>query len=651
LVAPRRQAIRLAPLVMRAFTAAPTTGGAIAATSTVTDLQQRWLSASSAGAAPSAHDGAAPWQCTGVPLATALCSCAALSFQRKRRYARAGRPVSRVSRAAKARRILYKDDGRKALMRGIDKLAATVAVTLGPRGRNVLLDKGEYSAPQIVNDGVTIAKEIELEDQVENTGVQLIRQAAAKTNDVAGDGTTTATILAHGMVKSGLKQLVGGANPVQLRSGMVKATEFVVGEIQQNSTPVGEQDLDKILQVGAISAGGDEQAGQMIADAMEKVGSSGVISLEESQSTETEVELTEGMNVDKGAVSPYLCLDASNPTSKQWEASNPMVLVTDQKISQPQTELIPILTVAKQLSRPLLIIADSIEKEVLATLIVNKLRGILDCCAIQAPGFGDNKKANLQDIALVTGATFVTEELGRKLDSVTPEDFGVARRVTVKKDSTIIVADAPKDLLEERCQQIRQQIEDTKSDYTKEQLQKRLAKLVGGVALIKVGATTETELKDKKLRLEDAINATKAAVDEGTVPGGGTALCHLSQTLRDWASSNLEDDELKGALIVAEAMMAPAKRIAENAGRNGELIVEKVAEHPDKNFGYDALMQEFADMTERGIIDPAKVTRSALQNATSIASMILTTECVVVDAAEQESGDDDGNDDDYDDDY
>merc|ERR1719410_2595746 len=630
-----------------AFTAAPAIGGAIAATSTATDLQHRWLATNSAGVAPSADDNAAPWQCTGIPFATALCSCAALSFQRKRRYARVGRHVSRVSRTAKARRILYKDDGRKALMRGIDKLAATVAVTLGPRGRNVLLDKGEYSAPQIINDGVTIAKEVELEDQVENTGVQLIRQAASKTNDVAGDGTTTATILAHGMVKSGLKQLVGGANPVQLRNGMLKATEFVVEQIKQNSTAVGEKDLDKILQVGAISAGGDEEAGQMIADAMEKVGSSGVISLEESQSTETEVELTEGMNVDKGMVRPYLCLDASNPTSKQWEASNPLVLVTDQKIAQPQTELIPILTVAKQLSRPLLIIADSIEKEVLATLIVNKLRGILDCCAIQAPGFGDNKKANLQDIALVTGATFVTEELGRKLDSVTQEDFGVARRITVKKDSTIIVADAPKDLLEERCQQIQQQIEDTKSDYTKEQLQKRLAKLVGGVALIKVGATTETELKDKKLRLEDAINATKAAVDEGIVPGGGTALCHLSQTLRDWASSNLVEDELKGALIVAEAMLAPAKRIAENAGRNGELIVEKVAEKNEMNFGYDALLQEFADMTERGIIDPAKVTRSALQNATSIASMILTTECVVVDAPEESDEDDEADDNDY----
>jgi len=518
----------------------------------------------------------------------------------------------------------------------------------------VLLDKGEFSAPQIVNDGVTIAKEIELEDQVENTGVMLIRQAAAKTNDVAGDGTTTATILAQAMVRSGLKQLVGGANPVQLRSGMERATRFVVGEIESHSVEVGEADTEKIRQVAAISAGGDEEAGQMIADAMQKVGGSGVISLEESQSTDTEVELTEGMTLDKGYVSPYLCLDASNPESRQWEASSALILVTDQKISMAQQELIPILSVAKQASRPLLIVADTIEKEVLATLIVNKLRGIVDCCAIQAPGFGDNRKAVLQDIALVTGATFITEELGRKLDSVELEDFGGARRITVGKDSTTVVADAPKDELEDRCAQIRKQIEDTKSDYTKEQLQKRLAKLVGGVALIKVGATTETELKDKKLRLEDAINATKAAVDEGIVPGGGTALCHLSQDLRDWAGANLTEDELKGAVIVADAMSAPMQKITENAGRNGDLIVEKVLMEKDLAYGYDALLQEFTNMTERGIIDPAKVTRSALQNATSIASMILTTECVVVDAPEKESGgsnNDDGDDFDDDDDY
>lgn len=537
-------------------------------------------------------------------------------------------------------------------MRGIDKLADTIAVTLGPRGRNVLLDKGDYSAPQIVNDGVTIAKEIELEDNVENTGVMLIRQAAAKTNDVAGDGTTTATILARAMVKSGMKQLVGGANPVQIKTGMMKATNFVVGEIEKHSIEVGEKDGQKIMQVAAISAGGDEEAGTMISDAMMKVGGSGVISLEESQSTETEVELTEGMNLDKGYVSPYLCIDPSNPEVRQWEATNPMVLVTDQKISMAQKELIPILTVAKQASRPLLIVADTIEKEVLATLIVNKLRGIVDCCAIQAPGFGDNRKNILQDIALITGATFVTGDLGRSLETIQGEDFGVARRVVVKKDSTVVVADAPKDALEERCAAIRGQMEETKSEYTKEQLQKRLAKLVGGVALIKVGATTETELKDKKLRLEDAINATKAAVDEGIVPGGGTALCHLSQDLMEWASKELSEDELKGAVIVAEAMKAPMQKIAENAGRNGDLIVEKVMMEKGMNQGYDALMQQFVDMIEQGIIDPAKVTRSALQNASSIASMILTTECVVVDAPDKDQDDDaEGDEEDYDDDY
>ncbi|CAE7203641.1 groL1 [Symbiodinium necroappetens] len=383
----------------------------------------------------------------------------------------------------------------------------------------------------------------------------------------------------------------------------------------------------------------------MIADAMAKVGGSGVISLEESQSTTTEVELTEGMNLDKGYLSPYLCLDASNPTSRTWEANAPLVLVTDQKISMAQQELIPILTIAKQMSKPLLVVADTIEKEVLATLIVNKIRGIVDCCAIQAPGFGDNRKAILQDIALVTNATYITEDLGRKLESITAEDFGSARRISVGKDSTTIVADAPKEALEERCEQLRRQIEETKSSYTKEQLEKRLAKLVGGVALIKVGATTETELKDKKLRLEDAINATKAAVDEGIVPGGGAALCHLSQALRSWAPENLSEDELKGALIVADSMSAPLKRIAANSGQNGELVAEKVADTADTKQGFDALMLQYADMLERGIIDPAKVTRSALQNATSIAAMILTTECVVVDADSKDDDADDGEED------
>jgi len=576
-------------------------------------------------------------------LAAGLGVCTTALVLRSRR-----RPTGRCSRtlrSAKARKILYREDGRKSILRGIEKLADTVAVTLGPRGRNVLLDKGEFSAPQIVNDGVTIAKEIELEDQVENTGVQLIRQAAAKTNDVAGDGTTTATILAHAMVKSGLKQLVGGANPVQIKSGMEKAAAFVVDKIKSIATPVEDTDTQKIMQVGSISAGGDDEAGQMIADAMAKVGGSGVISLEESQSTDTEVELTEGMTLDKGYLSPYLCLDASNPDRRSWEATNPLVLVTDQKISMAQQELIPILTIAKQMSKPLLIVADTIEKEVLATLIVNKIRGIVDCCAIQAPGFGDNRKAILQDIALVTSATYITDDLGRKLESVTAEDFGSARRITVGKDSTTVVADAPREELEERCAQLRRQIEETKSSYTKEQLEKRLAKLVGGVALIKVGATTETELKDKKLRLEDAINATKAAVDEGIVAGGGTALCHMSQHVRSWAAENLSEDELKGALILADAMTAPVTRIAANAGQNGELVAEKVLASSGVNDGFDALMLEYTDMTERGVIDPAKVTRSAIQNATSIAAMILTTECVVVDATDEDDADDDGEED------
>lgn len=578
--------------------------------------------------------------------AAVVLGAATLAAHRRRERRGRRNAAPRTALNAKARRLLYKDDARNSILRGINKLADTLAVTLGPRGRNVLLDKGEYSAPLICNDGVTIAKEIELEDQAENTGVQLIRQAASKTNDVAGDGTTTATILAQAMVQSGMKQLVGGANPVQLRSGMDKATNFVVDKIKELAIPVKDTDLDRIAQVASISAGSDEEAGKMIADAMEKVTGSGVISLQESQGTETEVELTEGMTIDKGCLSPYLIIDPNKPESRQWEATNPLVLVTDQKVSMAQQELIPILTLAKQSAKPVLIIAETIEKEVLATLIVNKLRGIVDCCAIQAPGFGDNRKAILSDIALVTGATFITEDLGRKLESIEPEDFGTARRITVSKDSTTVVADAPKEALEERCAALKFQISETKSEYTREQLEKRLAKLLGGVALIKVGATTETEMKDKKLRLEDAINATKAAIDEGILPGGGTALCHLSQDLRKWAAENLVADELKGGLIVADAMVAPLRRIGDNAGKNGDLIVEKVLAEEAFTSGYDALLQEYTDVIEQGIIDPAKVTRSGLQNAASIASMILTTECVVVDHNEK----DDDDDEDYDDD-
>eukprot|EP00403_Amphidinium_massartii_P010908 CAMPEP_0178413024 /NCGR_PEP_ID=MMETSP0689_2-20121128/22317_1 /TAXON_ID=160604 /ORGANISM="Amphidinium massartii, Strain CS-259" /LENGTH=642 /DNA_ID=CAMNT_0020034289 /DNA_START=84 /DNA_END=2015 /DNA_ORIENTATION=+ len=596
-------------------------------------LQRRPACSTTTSASSSAPSESHRLDGSTVAIGAALIGAVGLGAAGRRRRRAEARAVGC---AAKPRKIMYGDAGRKALLRGIDKLADTVSVTLGPRGRNVLLDQGDFSAPQIINDGVTIAKEIELEDQEENVGAQLIRQASAKTNDLAGDGTTTATLLAQAMVRSGMKQLVSGVNPVLLKSGMEKATKFAVAEIKKIATPVTDQDSDRINEVGTISAGGDEAVGKMIAEAMAKVGTSGVISLEESQSTETEVELTEGMSLDKGYLSPYLVIDSSDLNKRQWDANNPFVLVTDQKVSMAQQELIPILTLAKSASRPILIIADTIEKEVLATLILNKLRGIVDCCAITAPGFGDNRKAILEDIALVTGATFITEDLGRDLESVTVEDFGVARRATVKKDTTTLVADAPKELLEERCAQLRQQIEDTKSQYTKDQLTKRLAKLVGGVAVIKVGATTETELKDKKLRLEDAINATKAATEEGIVPGGGTCLVHLSRAVRKWAADNLDEDEFRGASIVADAMVAPMAKIAENAGRNGELIVEKVLDVEDSQIGYDALMQEMGNMIERGIIDPAKVTRSGLQNSSSIASMILTTECVVVDEAEKE---------------
>lgn len=533
--------------------------------------------------------------------------------------------------AAVPRRVLYGEEGRAAILRGIDKLADTVAVTMGPRGRNVVLQRGNWTEPQIVNDGVTIAKAIELEDEAENTGAHLIREAASRTNDIAGDGTTTATVLAQAMVRIGQKQLAGGSNPVQLRNGMEKAAAFVVERIRTHAVPVGETDLDQIRQVASISAGGDAEAGRMIADAMAQVGGKGIISLEESPGTETEVEVTEGMTLDKGYLSPYLCIDSSNPSSQKWEATNPIVLVTDQKISLAQEDLVPILSLAKQISRPLLIIADTIEKEVLATLIVNKLRGIVDVCAIQAPGFGEYRKSLLGDLAVLTGATVLSEDIGRKLASITEEDLGGARRITVRKDSTTIVADASEEALAARCGQLRRELQETKDDYTRGQLEKRLAKLTGGVAVMKVGATTEAELKDKKLRMEDAINATKAAVDEGIVPGGGTALCHLSKDLRDWSIANLAGDECKGALIVADAMLAPVRRIAENAGRNGDFIAEKVFEDASFSFGYDAYRQEFADMLASGIIDPAKVTRSGIQNATSIAAMILTTECVVVD--------------------
>lgn len=529
-----------------------------------------------------------------------------------------------------AKRIIYNENARRALERGIDILAEAVAVTLGPKGRNVVLEK-KFGAPQIVNDGVTIAKEIELEDHIENTGVALIRQAASKTNDAAGDGTTTATVLAHAIVKEGLRNVAAGANAILLKRGIDKASAFLVEKIAEHARPV--EDSKAIAQVAAISAGNDEEVGSMIAQAMDKVGKEGVISLEEGKSMTTELEITEGMRFDKGYISPYFATDAER---METVFDEPYILLTDKKIALVQ-DLVPVLEQVARSGRPLVIIAEDIEKEALATLVVNRLRGVLNVAAVKAPGFGDRRKAMLEDIAVLTGGQLVTEDAGLKLDTTKLESLGKARRITITKDSTTIVAEGNEASVKARCEQIRRQMEETESSYDKEKLQERLAKLSGGVAVVKVGAATETEMKDKKLRLEDAINATKAAVEEGIVPGGGTTLAHLAPVLEAWAHSHLKDEELTGALIVARALPAPLKRIAENAGQNGAVIAERVKEK-DFNIGFNASTNEFVDMLEAGIVDPAKVTRSALQNAASIAGMVLTTECIVVDKPEPKDG-------------
>ncbi|MBD2683405.1 MULTISPECIES: chaperonin GroEL [Nostoc] len=525
-----------------------------------------------------------------------------------------------------AKRIIYNENARRALEKGIDILAEAVAVTLGPKGRNVVLEK-KFGAPQIVNDGVTIAKEIELEDHVENTGVSLIRQAASKTNDAAGDGTTTATVLAHAIVKEGLRNVAAGANAIELKRGIDKATGFLVDKIKEHARPV--EDSKAIAQVAAISAGNDEVVGALIAEALDKVGREGVISLEEGKSVTTELEVTEGLNFDKGYISPYFATDAERLEAVLDE---PFLLLTDKKIALVQ-DLVPVLEQVARAGRPLVIIAEDIEKEALATLVVNRLRGVLNVAAVKAPGFGDRRKAILEDIAILTGGQLITEEAGLRLDATKLDQLGKARRITITKDSTTLVAEGNEQAVKARVEQIRRQIEETESSYDKEKLQERLAKLAGGVAVVKVGAATETELKDRKLRLEDAINATKAAVEEGIVPGGGTTLAHLAPDLENWAKSSLSGEELTGALIVARALPAPLKRIAENAGQNGAVIAERVKEK-EFNVGYDATTGEFVDLFTAGIVDPAKVTRSAVQNAASIAGMVLTTEAIVVDKPE-----------------
>ncbi|MCP9928070.1 chaperonin GroEL [Cyanobium sp. CH-040] len=522
-----------------------------------------------------------------------------------------------------AKRIIYNEQARRALEKGIDILAESVAVTLGPKGRNVVLEK-KFGAPQIINDGVTIAKEIELEDHIENTGVALIRQAASKTNDAAGDGTTTATVLAHAMVKAGLRNVAAGANAITLKKGIDKAADFLVKKIEEHATPIS--DSNAIAQVGTISAGNDEEVGRMIADAMDKVGKEGVISLEEGKSMTTELEVTEGMRFDKGYISPYFATD-----TERMEAvlDDPYILLTDKKIGLVQ-DLVPVLEQIARTGKPLLIIAEDIEKEALATLVVNRLRGVLNVAAVKAPGFGDRRKAMLEDIAVLTNGQLITEDAGLKLENAKIEMLGTARRITITKDTTTIVAEGNEAAVKARCEQIRKQMDETDSSYDKEKLQERLAKLSGGVAVVKVGAATETEMKDKKLRLEDAINATKAAVEEGIVPGGGTTLAHLAPALEEWAAANLSGEELIGATIVASALTAPLKRIAENAGVNGSVVAEHV-KNKSFNEGYNAATGEYVDMLAAGIVDPAKVTRSGLQNAASIAGMVLTTECIVAD--------------------
>ncbi|WP_026733795.1 chaperonin GroEL [Fischerella sp. PCC 9605] len=527
-----------------------------------------------------------------------------------------------------AKIIAFDEDSRRALEKGINTLADAVKITLGPKGRNVLLEK-KFGTPQIVNDGITVAKEIELEDPLENTGAKLIQEVASKTKEVAGDGTTTATVLAQAMIKEGLKNVAAGANPVATRHGIEKTVDRLVQEIVAVARPV---EGSAIAQVATVSAGNDEEIGAMIAEAMEKVTKDGVITVEESKSLTTELEVVEGMQIDRGYISPYFITDNERMTV---EFENARILITDKKISSIQ-DLVPVLEKVARLGQPLLIIAEDVEGEALATLVVNKARGVLSVCAIKAPGFGDRRKAMLQDIAILTGGQLISEEIGLSLDTVTLEMLGVARRVTIDKENTTIVAGGEHTAdVQKRIAQIRKQLEETDSEYDKEKLQERIAKLAGGVAVIKVGAATETELKDRKLRIEDALNATKAAVEEGIVPGGGTMLIHLA-TKVDEIKNSLNEEEKIGAGIVERSLDAPLRQIADNAGVEGSVIVEKVRT-TEFNIGYNAATGEFQDMIAAGIIDPAKVVRSALQNAASIASMVLTTEAVVAEKPEKKA--------------
>src|SRR5881296_2113209 len=527
-----------------------------------------------------------------------------------------------------AKQIVHGEESRQAILRGVNVLADAVKVTLGPKGRNVVIDK-KFGSPTITKDGVTVAKEIELEDEIENMGAQMVKEVATKTSDIAGDGTTTATVLAQAIFREGLKSVTAGANPMSLKRGIDQAVELVVEELKRISAP--SKGRKEIAQVGTISANNDPEIGKIIADAMEKVGKDGVITVEEAKTLETTLETVDGMQFDRGYLSPYFITD---PEKMECTVEDAYILIYDKKISTMK-DLLPALEKVAQSGRPMLIVAEDVEGEALATLVVNKLRGTLKVCAVKAPGFGDRRKEMLRDIAILTGGQVISEELGLKLENTTLNDLGRAKRVIVDKDNTTLVDGKGKDdQIEGRKSEIKAQIEKSTSDYDKEKLQERLAKLAGGVAVLNVGAATETEMKEKKARVEDALHATRAAVEEGIVPGGGVALLWCQKSLEKVRGT--DDDERTGVDILRRALEEPIRWIAQNAGAEGSIVVGRVKESKDKNFGYNAATDKFEDLVASGVIDPTKVTRTALQNAASIASLLLTTECVVVEKKEKE---------------
>ncbi|MCD6384219.1 chaperonin GroEL [Candidatus Sumerlaeota bacterium] len=526
-----------------------------------------------------------------------------------------------------AKQMVFSEEARAAMLRGVEKLSNSVKVTLGPRGRNVVLDK-KFGPPTITKDGVTVAKEIELEEPYENMGAQLVREVASKTSDVAGDGTTTATILAESIYREGMRNVSAGANPMALKRGIDKAVEKVVEELKKMSIETREH--ERISQVATISANNDPAIGSLIADAMEKVGKDGVITVEEAKGIETKLELVEGMQFDKGYLSPYFVTDAEKMIAELEDA---YILIHDKKISTMK-DLLPVLERVVQAGKPLLIIAEDLEGEALATLVVNKLRGTISCCAVKAPGFGDRRKAMLEDIAILTGGKVISEEAGFKLENTRLEDMGRAKRVRIEKETTTIIEGAgTKEAIQGRIKQIKRQIEESTSDYDREKLQERLAKLAGGVAVIKIGAATEVEMKEKKARVEDALHATRAAVEEGIVPGGGVSLIHASKALDEL---KVDGDEKIGVDIVRKALEQPAKWIANNAGLEGSIVVEKIKESKDEGFGLNAETLQFENLLKAGVIDPTKVARTALQNAASVAGLLITTECLITDIKEEE---------------